>query len=106
MLRTLELGAMDVGERAAVGELAGWTTRQPSGELRWAWRVLRDHPEPLGAHLHAGSYHWTVLALVEDPVEDVALTGLAPIENHTTVLRAPLGPPVAPGRPAWGEDLP
>lgn len=109
-LRIAELGPLDAGDSVDVGEGAGWRFGAPSdgpvGDLTLAWEQLLDQPEPLGAHLHPSTWRWTVLAGAARPVEQVTLTGLAPVTQDFTVFRAPLGPPVAPGRPAWTEDEP
>jgi len=97
----VNLGPLAVGERAGFAS-DEWSVGTPGeGDMHWAWRALRESPEGLGAHLHLRSWEMAVIAIAAEPVEDVVLTGLDPIHQEFTLLRAPLGAPTLPGHDAW-----
>jgi hypothetical protein len=97
----IELGPLNVGERARI-DLDDWDHGTPGDDdLRWAWRTLLDGPEDVGAHLHLHTWDLAVVAIAAEPVEPLVLTGLEPISKPFTLLRAPLGPPTEPQVDPW-----
>lgn len=110
-LRIAKLGSLARGARVPVGPDRpvwefGWPSDGTNADLAFAWDHLFEQPEAMGGHLHPGTWRWTALAVSAQRVENVALSGLAPVYQDYTIFRAPLGPPVAPGRADWIEETP